>query len=678
LIENAKPRNRESAKRSWKLFFTVSFAFSSFRAFAFSVASFSLSPCLRGEIAFPALLLAASMALGCRSGAAPPSRGSATAGAFVDVTEAAGVRFRHTNGGSGKKYMPETMGSGCAFLDVDGDNRLDLFLVNSRPLDSAPSAQRPAPVPALYRNNGDGTFTDITAGSGLDVPLFGMGCAVGDYDNDGRDDLYVTCALDTCRLFRNEGGGNGGGPGGRPIDVRFRDVTATAGVGNAGRWGTSAAWLDYDRDGHLDLFVCNYLKYDLAHDIFCGNRLGQKSYCTPRHYEGLPSTLYHNEGNGAFRDVSQATGIAAHSGKGLGIAVWDVERDGWPDLYVANDTTPNHLFRYVPGRRTTNDQRPTTPDSSNVGRSSLVVGRFQEIGTESGVAFGENGLARAGMGVDVAPMGPKGERAILVANFTNEPISFFWEEGKSFFTERTTAAGLSRGTLLTLGFGAFFFDYDNDGAPDIFIANGHVQDDIHLFQANLSYAQPHQLYRNMGEATFSEITSAAGPPFTVLKVSRGAAHGDYDNDGDLDLLVNNNNALCELLRNEGGNQKHWLQLKLVGSAGSDPRQRVPTNDQQNSRNVGRSSELVVVGRPSNRSAIGAEVRVTAGDRVLRDRVRSGSSYCSASMLRLHFGLGDRAQYDAIEVTWPGGRTERFPGGPADRMVTLTEGHARPR
>jgi hypothetical protein len=628
----------------------------------------SVPPCLRVEISC-LLTLLALLTLGCRDGAAPTGDPSPAA-VFTDVTEAAGIRFRHTNGGSGKKYMPETMGSGCAFLDVDGDDRLDLFLVNSRPADQRPPTTDQQPTSALYRNNGDGTFTDITAGSGLDVPLFGMGCAVGDYDNDGRDDLYVTCALDTCRLFRNEGGG------------RFRDVTGTAGVGNSGRWGTSAAWLDYDRDGHLDLFVCNYLKYDLAHDIFCGNRLGQKSYCTPRHYEGLASTLYHNEGDGTFRDVSQATGIAAHAGKALGVVVWDVDRDGWPDLYVANDTTPNHLFRYVPGRPTTNDQRPTIGGRNvggsarqNVGRWSLVVGRFEEIGTESGVAFGENGLARAGMGVDVAALGPKGERAIVVANFTNEPVSFFWEEGPGFFTERTAMAGLARPTLLTLGFGAFFFDYDNDGAPDIFLANGHVQDDIHLFQANLSYAQPHQLFRNTGKpaggppATFADVGAAAGPPFTVPKVSRGAAYGDYDNDGDLDLLISNNNGPCELLRNEAGNRRHWLQVKLVGNRSSD--QRPTTNDQQVGRSVGRSS--FVVGRPSNRSAIGAEVRLLAGDRVFRDRVRSGSSYCSASMLRLHFGLGDRAQYDAVEVTWPGGLTERFPGGPADRLVPLSEG-----
>jgi hypothetical protein len=555
------------------------------------------------------------LALGCQ-GPRAGSVGSAAATAvpaagpvtFTDVTQAAGVRFTHVNGGSGKKYMPETMGSGCAFLDVDGDDRLDLFLVNGRALAGAAGTA----TAALYRNQGDGKFADITTGSGVDTPMFGMGCAVGDYDNDGRDDLYVTCALEPSHLFHNEGNG------------KFRDVTATAGLGNGGRWATSAAWLDYDRDGRLDLFVCNYVKYDLAHDVFCPNRLGQKSYCTPRYYDGLPPALYHNEGGGQFRDVSAASGVGAVIGKGLGVAVCDVDRDGWPDLYVANDTMPNFLFR--------NDRR----------------GHFAEIGTEAGVAFGENGLARAGMGVDAAPIGPHGELALLVANFSNEPLSFFWEESDSFFSERTYAAGLARATLLTLGFGAFFFDYDNDGAADIFVANGHVQDDIQLFQSNLSYAQPHQLFHNQGAGaagspiTFAEVGAAAGPAFTVPRVSRGAAHGDWDNDGDLDLLVNNNNGPCELLRNDGGDKRHWLQARLVGSR-------------------------------SNRDGIGAEARVTAGGRVLRDRVRSGSSYCSASMLRLHFGLGDASRFDRVEVSWPSGLTERWTGGPADRMLTLTEG-----
>jgi hypothetical protein len=550
---------------------------------------------------------------------------------FTDVTEAAGIRFRHTHGGSGKKYMPETMGSGCAFLDFDGDDDLDLFLVNTRSLGAQSPEGMLAPslrsvdrtaqsgstaTSALYRNNGDGTFADVTAGSGLDVPLYGMGCAVGDYDNDGDEDLFVTCALEPCRLFRNEGEG------------KFLDVTREAGVGNGGRWGASAAWVDYDRDGRLDLFICNYLKYDLAHDLFCGNRNGQKSYCTPRHYDGLASTLYHNEGDGAFRDVSRETGIAAHTGKALGVMVFDVNRDSWPDLYVANDTTPNFLFRSEAGKR------------------------FTEIGTEAGVAFGENGLARAGMGVDVAPLGPKGERAIVVANFTNEPVSFFWEQGPEFFVEQTFAAGLARATQLTLGFGFFFLDYDNDTLPDLFLANGHVQDDIHLFQANLSHAQPHQLFRNKGipapgqPPLFEEVGAAAGAPFSVPRVSRGAARGDFDNDGDLDILVANNNDVPELLRNDGGNQRHWLQLRLVG-------------------------------RQRHRSAIGAEVRVTAGDRTLRDTVRSDGSYCAASMRRLHFGLGDRTQVDGVEVTWPSGRTERWPGGAADRILTLTEGTGEP-
>lgn len=541
---------------------------------------------------------------------------SADAVVFQDVAAASGLAFGHVTGGTGSKFMPETMGSGCGFLDFDGDGLLDVLLLSGRMIGAPALHGDPISAvvtPGLYHNLGGGRFEPVTSGSGLDAPLYAMGCAVADYDNDGRDDVYITCTLDASRLFHNEGGG------------RFRDVTTETGVGNESRWGAGAAWLDYDRDGRLDLFVCNYLDYSLDRHVRCTNRLGQESFCTPRHYEGLPSALYHNEGGGRFRDVSASSGIAAVTGKALGVTVCDVDRDGWPDLYVACDTTPNLYFR-------------------NTGK-----GRFLEAGVETGIAFAENGLARAGMGVDWAALGPKGELGIVVANYTNEPVSFFYESGKQFFVEQTAAAGLGEPTMLTLGFGAFFFDYDNDSRKDLFLANGHVQDDVHLFQNNLQYAQPHQLFRNVGAdpATsgpprFDEVTADAGPPFAVPRVSRGAAWGDYDNDGDLDILINNNGGAAELLRNDGGNRKHWLQVRLEG-------------------------------RRSNRNGVGAEVRVKSGGNAWRDVMKSGSSYCSASMLRVHFGLGEHAGYDRIEVVWPSGRTEIWPAGPADRLLHLVEG-----
>jgi hypothetical protein len=445
-----------------------------------------------------------------------------------------------------------------------------------------------------------------------------MGVAVGDFDNDGRDDLYVTAALEPGRLFRNEGAGH------------FRNVTRSAGVGDAGHWGTSAAWLDYDRDGRLDLFVCNYVRYDLAHDLVCKNRLGQKSYCTPHHYPPDRCSLFHNDGGPPdaprFTDVSVSSGVAATTAKALGVTVADFDGDGWPDLYVASDTTPNLLLHSTAG-----------PNGGRV---------FREEGLETGVAYGENGLARAGMGVDTTWLaddrpGSRQRLSVAVANFSNEPLSLFVQDGPGLFTDQTYEAGLATTHLSYLGFGLFFFDADNDGRPDLFVNNGHVQDDIQLFQNNLRYAQRCQLFRGMGGSRFLEVSDTAGEPFRRVRVGRGAAYGDFDDDGDLDLLLTSNGGPAELLRNDTTPRRHWLQVTTQGAR-------------------------------SNRDGLGAEVTVTAGGRRQRQWVRSGSSYCSASARCLQFGLGDAARVERVEVRWPSGMVSRLGPLPADQRLRITE------
>jgi hypothetical protein len=537
---------------------------------------------------------------------------------WTDVTESAGIRFRHENGASGRKYMPETMGSGAAFLDYDGDGWLDLFLVNSRPLPGEKA--KPPTLPCLLHNRGDGTFEDVTAGSGLDHPIYGMGCAAADYDGDGRDDLYISACLDTQRLFRSLGGG------------KFQDVTAQCGLGDR-RWGTSCAWLDYDRDGFPDLFVCRYVRYRLGEsDRDCFARDGARMYCDPRRLPPDTCLLYHNESGRGFRDVSAATGVAAKPGKALGVAVCDVDGDGWPDLFVANDNEPNFLFHNVSGA----GER-----------------RFEEVGMEAGVALPDTGEPRAGMGIDLADVENDGRYAMLVSNFNGEGLALYQQDRPRSlaFTERAYAAGMGPVSLNLLGFGLVFFDYDNDGRLDAFVANGHIQPDVHRQSTELTYAERPLLFHNAGGGQFVEVGGALGGPFAREGVGRGAASGDFNNDGNLDLLVTNNGGPAALLRNDGaaprdGEKPHWLQIRLIG-------------------------------RPPNTGALGAQVTVRAGDLVQRRAVRTGSSYLSQSMTRLHFGLGSHARVDAVEVRWPDGAVTHSPGRAVDRLVTLYQSATDP-
>ena len=462
----------------------------------------------------------------------------------------------HNSGRTGKKWLPETMGAGCAFFDADGDGWLDVLLVNGK--DLTPRARHT--TAALYRNNHDGTFTDITRASGLDVEIYGVGVAIGDYDNDGRDDVYIT-ALGGDHLFHNEGGGH------------FRDVTREAGIQNAA-FSASAAWLDYDRDGKLDLFVANYVQWTAAGDLWCSLDGATKSYCTPESYKGTSARLYHNLGNGKFEDVTAKAGLADPTSKSLGVVVFDFNNDGWPDIFVANDTQPNKLYR------------------------NLQNGTFKEEGLTAGVAFGEDGVARGAMGVDAGDYDRSGRPHLIVGNFSNQMIGLYHNEGNGLFVDEAPRSRVGRASLLTLTFGLFFFDYDLDGYPDIFAANGHIEEEIGRVQPKIQYQELPLLLHNDGRGKFDQVNA-----FTRAIVARGAAYGDFDRDGDLDVLIATNNGPAYLYRNDGGNRNHWLQLKLVGTK-------------------------------SNRSAIGAVARVTSAGGAQWQTVHSGSSYCSARCLTI--------------------------------------------
>jgi enediyne biosynthesis protein E4 len=520
---------------------------------------------------------------------------------FVDVTGVAGIKFRHQSGAAGRKYLPETMGSGGAFLDADGDGWLDVFLVNSK---HWPKAGRARTRHALYRNNGNGTFSDATAASGLGVEMYGMGVAAADYDNDGRLDIYVT-GLDGNRLFR------GTGPG------TFADVTARAGVG-AGGFSTSAAWLDYDTDGRLDLFVARYVEWSIDKDLHCTLDGKTKSYCTPESYKGQSGILYRNRGDGTFEDVTRTAGLHDPAAKALGVALLDYDADGALDLFVANDTQPNRLYR-------------------NRGN-----GMFVDVATTAGIAFNEAGVARAGMGVDAADVDGSGRASLVIGNFSNEMMALYVNEGNGLFIDEAPTSTIGRASLLKLTFGCFFFDYDLDGLLDIFAANGHVADDISRVQPRVSYAQPPHLFRQTAKRRFEDMTARAGSDFARPMVARGAAYGDYDRDGDPDLLVTTNNGPARLLRNDG-----------------PPASAV---------------RVALRGRTSNRDAIGAKVTIRLKDGTRRSlMVKTGSSYLSQSELPLTFGLGPSGAIESAEIAWPGGRAEKLGAIAGGQTVVVEEG-----
>ena len=507
---------------------------------------------------------------------------------LVDVTSAAGLRFQHNSGAFGAKYLPETMGPGCAFLDYDQDGWLDIVFANGCDWDGH---KRRRTTLRLYRNNRNGTFTDVTAAAGLDVEMYAMGIAVGDYDNDGFPDLFVT-AVGQNRLFRNTGKG------------AFTDVTRAAGLMGRTAFSTSAMWLDYDRDGLLDLFVCNYVRWSAAHDVFCSLDGKNKSYCTPEAYRGATCWLFRNRGGGRFEDVTASSGIFDSSSKSLGVALLDYDRNGWPGLVVANDTQPNKVYR------------------------NLRNGKFEEVGVRAGLAFSDDGKARAGMGIDVGDFENSGYPGVAITNFDNEMMALYRAGPDGVFHDAAGPTGVGPASRNSLGFGCLFFDADLDGRLDLAAVNGHIDETVRSLGGRTRYAQSPHLFLNKAGGVFDDVARHGGGDFAAPKVARGLACGDFDNDGDVDLLLTENQGLARLYRNDVAPGRHSLRIRLQGTK-------------------------------SNRDAIGAVVRVFTPEGAQLRMVRSGSSYLSQSELPVTFGLGARESADRVVVEWPSGSTVDF-------------------
>jgi hypothetical protein len=521
---------------------------------------------------------------------------------LADVTASSGLQFRHNSGTFGGKLLPETLGSGCAFIDYDADGWPDILLVNGM---DWPGHKRQRSTMRLYRNNRNGTFADVTRAAGLDVELYGMGVAVGDYNNDGFQDVLITCVGQN-RLFRNTGKGT------------FVDATMAAGLGGRAGFSTSALWFDYDRDGLLDLFVCNYVKWTPERDVFCSLDGRQKSYCTPEAYRGDTCWLFHNRGNGTFEDVTATCGIFDTSSKSLGVTLIDSDIDGWPDLFVANDTQPNKLYR------------------------NMRNGTFKDVAVEAGLAFSMEGKARAGMGADSGDFDNSGTPGIAVTNFDNEMIGLFRPQGRGLFEDVALRAGVGAPSRNSLGFGCAFADLDLDGDLDLVVANGHIDETVRNIRGNVGYAQPPHLFLNQGNGTFRDAAADAGREFARPRVGRGLACGDFDRDGDVDLLVTTNNGPAVLFRNDQRAGNRFVRFHLKGTT-------------------------------SNRDAIGATVRIFHGGSSQSRLVKSGSSYLSQSELPVTFGVGTRDRIDRVVVSWPNGRSEEFKNVVTGKAYDCVEG-----
>ena len=521
---------------------------------------------------------------------------------LVDVTSQSGIHFSHNSGAYGGKFLPETMGSGCAFLDYDGDGWQDVLIINSM---DWPGHRRTRTTMRLYHNNRNGTFTDVTRRAGLDIEMYGMGVAVADYNNDGFPDIFVTCVGQN-RLFKNTGRGS------------FLDVTRESGLAGREGFSTSALWFDFDRDGFLDLFVCNYVKWSPTQDVFCSLDGKHKSYCTPEAYRGETCWLFRNRGNGTFEDATATSGIFDTSSKSLGVAMLDYDEDGWPDLMVANDTQPNKLYR---------NQRN---------------GTFKDVAVEAGVAFSNDGKARAGMGIAIGDFNGSGRPGIAITNFDDEMVGLYRPLGKGLYEDVAVQSGVGLPSKNTLGFGCVFADMNLDGALDLVVANGHIDETVRNIRGNVGYAQPPQLFLNDGGGEFRDVASEVGDAFARPKVGRGLCYGDFDRDGDLDLLMTTNNGPAYLFRNDQLLRNRAIRFRLTGVK-------------------------------SNRDAIGARVQIFHGESSQSRLVKSGSSYLSQSELPVTFGLGQRDRVDRVVLNWPSGRTEEYKNLASGKLYQCVEG-----
>ena len=521
---------------------------------------------------------------------------------FVDVTQEAGIHYKHVDGRSGQKYFMETLGSGAAFFDYDTDGDPDLYFVNGAPLPGYVSQE--TPTNCLYENNGDGTFTDVTEKAGVGDTGYGHGCAVGDYNNDGKLDLYVT-NYGTNRLYRNNGDGT------------FTEVAESAGVTEP-RWSTGCAFADYDRDGNLDLYVVNYIVFDIDENPWCGfKEKGIRAYCEPDNFIAQSDTLYRNNGDGTFTDVTKTAGIYNTTGKGLGVVWGDYNNDGALDIYVANDSTEN-LFYHNNGD-----------------------GTFEEVGFMVGVALSEDGVAENGMGTAFGDWNNDGWLDLTVTNYAQQTNTLYHNDADGFFTDTTATTKTAQITYPYLGWATAFIDYDNDGYQDLFVANGHLHENLAELGQEGTYGQRNLLFRNNASNTFTEVSETLGPGMKLADVSRGATFADYDLDGDIDIVVTNSNTAPRLLRNDGGNRKNYLQIRLTATNGST-------------------------------DAIGTRVKITTGKLTQMREIRSGDGYLSQQDLTLHFGIGDYKQADSIEVQWQSGTKRLIRSVPANQVLSLEE------
>jgi hypothetical protein len=555
-------------------------------------------------VARGALLIASAVVM-AETRQAPKQKDAPVPVRFTDIRKSAGITFVQDSTETEEKYYLETMGTGVAWVDYDQDGLMDLFLVQSAATDIY---KPPHPLRcALYHNNGDGTFTDVTEKAGVTgAGHYGQGVAVGDFDNDGYPDLYVT-GYGSAILYHNN------------RDGTFTDVTSKAGVADQGQWSTSAGWFDYDKDGYLDLLVTNYIDWSPKNNIWCGERRpGYRSYCHPGNYQGQKTKLFHNNHDGTFADVSDASGVGKPESKGMGVVLADFNNDGWPDIAIANDSWPNFLFL------------------------NKHDGTFEDASFVSGIAASEDGRYEAGMGIDAADVDRDGWLDVYITHLDFELNRLYRNNHNGTFDDSTYRSGIGNKFILSSGVSMKFLDFDNDGWPDILQANGAMLDNVALYHSEVTYKEPLLMLRNAGKGQFENVSESLGPDFTRPIVGRGLATADFDNDGDIDIAVNVRGDYPLIMRNDGGNRNHWLEVFLIGTQ-------------------------------SNRDGIGSSLKLVCEGFVEVEQAKGGTSYMSASDPRIHFGLGKRNRISSLEVTWPSGHVDRLTDVPVDQIIAVKEG-----